>query len=387
MKFTLLTNLAAFALFCALTACFGLCRWELLLFQLVLQVLTNEFWIDLFLLPFRGQHLYGAGLVGEKLADPARVRRVARWTASFLLVFPALVLGALACINYWGGSSLGEALHVPMDGRLFVSCLAAQGLLCVLSLVGGLVPLSYRTVFEALMARRERRLMAEGRAQPSMPDSASVATPAPAPTHAGVEMLPHGLPEGVVLPAALNVSQRCSPMHAHHAEIVREKLREGEVAVLSTAPAGVVSLPNSSNERLLGGILLCLGALLLYVAIGLFEDGSSRIVTRWVVLLLGLGLLPTSVRVLRSSARRQALLRRTDYFITNYRVHACRAGEWKAVNLVSMEVLIGGTYGEGRGDVELCPESGPDTYKLINVEHAEELCELLERLIYMENAR
>ncbi len=381
MKFTLLANLAAFALFCALAACFGLGRWEVLLFQLVLQVLTNEFWIDLFMLPFKGQHLYGAGVEANQLADPLRVRRVARWSSGFLLLFPVLVCLGLGCINYWGEGALGQALGLPLDGLLFGLSLAAQGLLFVASLIGGLVPLSYRTVFEALMARRERHLIKRGLAPKP---AAHAAAP---PTHAGVEMLPHGLPDGVVLPACLSVPQRCSPLHAHHAELVRGKLREGERVILSTAPAGVVALPNSSNERLLGGILLCLGALLLYVAIGLFEEGGPRVITRWVVLFLGLGLLPAAVRVLRSSARRQALLRRTDYFLTNFRVHACRAGEWKAVALVSMEVVPGGEYGEGRGDVELCPESGQVTYKLINVEYAAEWCELVERLIYMENAR
>ncbi len=377
MILTLLANFAAFALCAALAAIHGLCSWELLLFQLVLQVLPNEFWIDLFMLPFKGQHLYG--VAPEKLANPARVRRVARLSSVFVLLFPALALGVLACIHHWGDGALGQSLHLPLGGGLFLPCLAAQGLLFVASLAGGLVPLSYRTIIEALVARRERKLVKAGRC----PQATPVFTPPPA--RAGVESLPHGLPEGVNLPPCLSTPQCCSPLHAQHVELVRQSLQPGELAILSTAPAGVVALPSSSNERLFGGLGLCLGAMLLYTAIGLFEDGSARIITRWVVLLLGLGLLPLSVRVLRAAARRQALLRRTDYVVTNRRLHICRTGRWEAVNLASMEVLVGGSYGEGRGDVELCPESGPETFTLINIEHPEEVCELLERVIYMGN--
>ncbi len=381
MRFTLLANLAAFALFSALCACLGLCRWEGLLFQLVLQTLTNELWIDIFLLPFKGQHLLG--VEQRKLASPERVRRVARWTSPFILFFPAVVLAALACINGWGQGALAQALNVPLDASFCASSLAGQGLLMGATLIGGLVPLSYRTVVEALMAAREQRLMSEGRYAPS----AAAPPAAPPPTRAGVDMMPHGLPTGVQLAACLACPQCCSPLHARHAEMVAGKLREGERAILSTAPAGVVPLPSSSNERLFGGLGLSLAAVLLYIAIGLFEEQSSRVVTRWVVLLLGMGLSPASVRLLRASARRQTLLSRTDYFLTNYRLHICCAGHWQAVGLASLEVVPGGSYGDGRGDVALCPESGPETYDLTNVECAEELCALLERLIYMENAR
>ncbi len=380
MRFTLLANAAAFALFAALTASQGLCRWELLLIQLVLQALTNEFWIELFMLPFKGQHLFG--LKGATTAAPARVRRVARWTGGFLLLFPALVYAALACINYWAEGSLLQSLRLPPGANPVLPSLAAQGLLFAATLLWGLVPLSYRTLVDALLAYHESRLAAQG----TYPADSGHAPSAP-PTHAGVEALPHGLPKGVELPDCLRKSQRCSPLHSHHAELVRTHLQEGELAILSTAPAGVVPLPSSSNERLFGGLALCLGALLLYTALDLFEEGTSRIITRWVVLLLGLGLLPVSIRVLRSAARRQALLLRTDYFLTNLRLHICCAGEWQAVVLGSMEVVPGGSYGSGRGDVDLCPESGAETYNLVNVEHAEELCTLLERLIYMENAR
>ncbi len=379
MKFTLLANLAAYALFATLAAFTGQWCWELLLFQLVLQVLSNEFWIDLYVIPFRGQHFYG--VEPQTLADPVRMRRVARWTCAFILFFPAVVLAGLCGINHWGGGALAQALNLPLDCGMALCCMAAQGLLFAATLVGGLVPLSYRTIIESIMARRERKLVKAGRPR-------KAATPfVPPPTHAGVELLPHELPSGLQLPDCLAVPQLCSPLHARHAELVRAQLLAGEQAILSTAPAGVVALPSSSNERLFGGLGLCLAAILLYTAIGLFEDGSSRIITRWVVMLLGLGLLPASVRVLRASVRRQALLRRTDYFLTNYRLHICCAGRWEAVSLASMEVVPGGSYGEGRGDVDLCPESGPETYTLINVEHAEELSEVLERLIYMENAR
>ncbi len=380
MRYTLLANAVAFALFSAFAACAGVCSWEVLLFQLVLQVLTNEFWMDVFMLPFKGQHLFG--VVQGRLADPVRIRRVARWTCAFVFVFPAVVLAVLACVNYWGAGALGQALHLPLEMPLFGPSLLAQGVLCAISLAGGLVPLSYRTVIEALMARRERRLVDEGDVAASVSDAA-----VPPPARAGVEMLPHGVPEGVVLPACLACPQCCSPLHAQHAEMVRGKLREGERAILSTAPAGVVDLPSSSNERFYGGVGLCLAALLLYAAIGLFEEASSRVVTRWVVLLLGVGLLPLSVRVLRAAARRQALLRRTDYFLTNYRLHSCCAGVWSAVSLGSAEVLAGGEYGGGRGDVMLCPESAPEPTTLINVECAQELCVLLERLVHRENAR
>ncbi len=376
MRFTLLANLAAFALFAALSVSSGLCRWEALLFQLVLQGLTNEFWMDLFILPFRGQHLFGGA--GEQVASPARIRRVARWSAVFVLLFPALVCGGLAGANLWGEGALASALRLPLDASLFLPVCAAQGLLLFASLLGGLVPLSYRSVVEALMARRERRLLA------TVPPAAPMAAP---PTRAGVGMLPHGLPEGVVLPDCLKQPQPCSPLHARHAAQVRELLHEGERVILSTAPAGVVPLPASSNERTYGSLGLCLAAALLYVAFGMFEQASAHEATRWVVLLLGLGLLPASLRLLRAAARRQSLLRRTDYFVTNKRLHICRAGRWQAVDLVSMEVLAEGEYGEGRGNVELCPESGPEVYQLVNVECAQELCVLLERLIYMENAR
>ncbi len=381
MRFSLFANLAAIILFATFTAFSEQCRWEVLVFQLILQLLTNEFWIDIFRLPFKGQQLFG--VEQNKLADMRRVRRVARWTAAFLLLFPALVFVALGCINYWGGGALEQALHVPLNAKLIISSLAAQGVIFTASLIGGLVPLSYRTVIEALMARHERRLMAEGR----HPSSSAAPVYPPPPTHAGVDMLPHGLPAGVALPACLNKPQRCSPLHSHHAKLVYEKLREDELAILSTSPAGLVALPSSSNERFFGGLGLCLAATLLYTAIGLFEDDTSRVITRWVVILLGLAMLPISIHVLRASARRQALLRRTDYFITNRRLHICRSGSWGAVNLASMEVVVGGSYGEGRGDVDLCPESGSETYNLVNVEHAEEICTLLERLIYMENAR
>ncbi len=373
MRLTLLANLAAFALFTVLTACMGLCRWELLLFQLVLQMLTNEFWGDLFMLPFKGLHLYGVGQ--EKLADPARMRRVARWSCGFVLFFPALLLAALAGIDHWGEGALWQALHLPPGGALVVPVLAAQGLLFVASLVGGLVPLSYRMVIEALMARRERRMVKAGLIREN--GEAFV----PPPTHAGVESLPHGLPPGVQLPACLAEPQRCSPLHARHVEEVREQLLAGERAVLSTSPAGVVPLPSGSNERLFGALGLCLAAILLYTAMGLFEELNSHIITSWVVVVLGLLLLPASLRLLRGAARRQAQLRRTDYVITNYRLHICRAGHWEAVSLAPMEVLVDASYGEGRGDVQLCPESGPETYKLINVEHADELASLLEGLI------
>ncbi len=370
MKLTLLANLAAFALVAALAACNGLLRWELLLFQLVLQVLTNEFWTDLFMLPFKGMHLYG--VEPNKVADPARVRRVSRWSCAFVLFFPALLLSALFCADFWSGGALAQALHLPPGAALATCSLAGQGLLFAASLAGGLVPLSYRSLIDALMARRERHLLKRGR------EPKAEKTPfTPPPTHAGVEMLPHGLPEGLQLPDCLAKPQCCSPLHAQHAELVREHLLPGERAILSTAPAGVVALPSSSNERFYGSILLCISALLLYTAIGLFEEGSSRIITRWVVLLLGLGLLPASLRVLRAATRRQALLRRTDYFITNTRVHMCRAGQWSAVPLASMEVLPGGEYGEGCADVILCPERGPDTLTLINVPHAQPLCGFL----------
>ncbi len=382
MRFTLLANAAAFALFTALTASLGLCRWEVLLFQLVLQALTNEFWIELFILPFKGQHLFG--VKGATATTPTRVHRVARWTCGFLLLFPALVWAALACINYWGEGALAHSLHLPLGTNLFLPSLAAQGLLMAATLLWGLVPLSYRTLVDALLARHESRLAAQGKTT-SSPAAGAVSPPPP--THAGVEALPHGLPEGVELPDCLASHQHCSPLHRHHAELVRAQLQDNELAILSTAPAGVVPLPSSSNERLFGGLGLCLGAVLLYTAIGLFEEGTSRVITRWVVLLLGLGLLPASIRVLRSAARRQALLLRTDYFLTNQRLHICCAGEWQAVTLGSMEVVPGGSYGAGRGDVDLCPESGAETYNLVNVEHSEELCTLLERLIYMENAR
>ncbi len=381
MRFTLLANLAAFALFTLITACLGMCRWELLVFQFVLQTLTNEFWTDLFMLPFKGQQLFG--VEPDKLAAPARVHRVARWTAVFLLLFPALLFAALACINYWGGGALGNALHLPLATALFVSSLAAQGLLFAATLIGGLVPLSYKTLVEAFLAYHERHLVAGGNA----PSAATPSSPVPPPTHAGVDMLPHGLPAGVNLPACLTAPQRCSPLHARHAEMVRSKLREGELAILSTAPAGMVPLPTSSNERLLGGVGMSLAFLLLYTALGLFEDDTTHIITRWAVLLLGLALLPISIRVLRSAARRQAQLRYTDYFITNRRLHICRAGAWESVALVSMEVVPGGMYSEQRGGIDLCPESGSETYRLINVEHAEALTTLLERLIYLENAR
>ncbi len=379
MRFTLLANLSAFALFSLITACCGQCRWELLLFQLVLQVLTNEFWIDVFMLPFKGQHLFG--VEAAKLADPTRVRRVARWSCAFLLLFPALVLAALACINAWGEGALAQSLRLPLGTELAVPSLAAQAWLAGATLMGGLVPLSYKTVLEALLARHERRLQAEGR----YPTASHAAVPPP--THAGVEALPHGLPEGVSLSPCLASAQCCSPLHARHSELVRARLREGELAILSTAPAGVVPLPAGSNERLLGGVCLSLAFLLLYTALGLFEEASTHIITRWAVLLLGLGLLPVSVRVLRSAARRQALLRYTDYFITNSRLHICRAGSWLAVPLVSLEVVPGGEYGGNRGDVDLCPESGSEIYRLINVEHAGELGELLERLVYLANAQ
>ncbi len=379
MRYTLLANAAAFSLFTLIMACLGLCCGEVLLFQLVVQVLTNEFWVDVFMLPFKGQQLFG----GEsgKLADAARIRRVARWTSVFLLLFPALVFAALACIDYWGKGSLGRGLQLPLEGALFAASLAAQAVLAGATLLWGLVPLSYRTVIEALMARHERRLRAEGSyPQPAAP------TP-PSPTHAGVEGLPHGLPAGVELPPCLLRPQRCSPLHARHVELVRAHWQEGEQAILSTAPAGVVPLPTSSNERLLGGTGLVVAVGLLYAAMGLFEAESARMVTRWVVLSGGLGLLPVSLWVLRAAARRQSLLRRTDYIITAARLHVCCQGVWEAVELESMEVLPGGVYGEGRGDVVLCPESGSSTYTLVNVEHAEELCELLERLIYRANAR
>ncbi len=380
MKFTLLANLAAFALAAALAACFGLLRWELLLFQLVLQALGNELWADIFMLPLRGFHLYG--VEPGRVADAARLRRVSRWSCAFVLFFPALVLAALLCVDGWGGGALGQALHLPLGAELATCSLAGQALLFAASLAGGLVPLSYRSLFEAFMARRERHLLKRGRGLKAQKVPFS-----PPPTHAGVEMLPHGLPEGVVLPPCLREPQRCSPLHAQHVQHVRAQLREGELAALSTAPAGVVPLPSSSNERTYGSLILCLAALLLYTAIGLFEEESSRVVTRWAVLLLGLGLLPAALHLLRASARRQALLCSTDYVLTNERLHICRAGQWEAVSLAGMEVLPGGEYGEGRGDVELCPESGPTTYRLINVECAAELCQLLEQLVYLRNAR
>ncbi len=386
MRFSLLANAAAVAFFSGLAACSGIFRWEVLLFQLVLQWLTNEFWMDVFALPFKGQHFFG--VERDKLAALARVRRVARWSSAFLLLFPVLLLVALLCFDFWGEGALGRALHLPLGRELVGATLAAQGLLFALSLAGGLVPLSYRTLTEALMARHERRLLQGGR----YPASAASVAAAPvcaggAPARAGVDALPHGLPEGVHLPSCLSTPQRCSPLHARHVELVRSSLREGERAILSTAPCGVVPLPSSSNERSYGGLGLCLAAALLYTAIGLFEEDSSHAATRWVVMLLGFGLLLASIRLLRSSARRQAGLRRTDYFLTNFRLHVCRAGRWEAVPLVSMEVLPGGSYGEGCGDVLLCPESGPKPHTMVNVEHAEELCALLERLIYMENAR
>ncbi len=378
MRSTLLANAAAFALFVLVTACLGLCRWEVLTFQLVAQMLANELWMDVFVLPFSGQQLFG--IDRSKLAAPSRLRRMARLTCPLLFLLPLAVYVVMAFVNYWGGGALAQSLQLPLNVTLFGPSLAAQALLVAAVLGWGCPPLSYRTVLEALTARREARLAAEGKLPPDKP------IPPPPPTHGGVETLPHGLPAGVCPADCLRSPQRCSPLHAAHLEAVRPKLREGERAVLSTAPAGVVELPSSSNERFVGSLALCFAFLLLYTAVGLFEDDTTRTITRWAVLLLGLGLLPVSVAVLRAASRRQALLRYTDYILTNERLHICCDGAWEAVPLVSLEVLPDGNYGEGRGDVELCPEKGEET-RLINVEHAEELCALLEQLIAREKLR
>ncbi len=379
MRRTLLANAAAFALFALVTACLGLWRWEVLLFQLLVQSLANEFWMDLFVLPLGGLRLFGIG--GSQQVDPARMRRAARWSCPLLFLLPLVVYVALAGINFWGEGALSESLGLPLNVTLLGPSLAAQALLVAATLGWGCPPLSYRTVAEALMARREARLAAEGQqAVGSRPQ-------VPPPTHAGVESLPHGLPSGIVLAEALRRPQRCSPQHAAHLELVRSRLREGELAVLSTAPAGIVELPTSSNERFVGSIALCFSALLLYTAIGLFEDDTTRTATRWAVLVLGLGIFPVAVAILRAASRRQEMLLHTDYILTNRRLHVCRDGRWEGVPLASQEVVPGGDYGAGKGDVELCPEQGTDTCKLVNVEHAEELCALLDALIACEKRR
>ncbi len=381
MRFTLLVNGVAFALFTALAACSGLLSWRVLVFQLLVQLLTNEFWLDIFMLPFRGQQLFG--VEPGKSADPARMRCVARWTCGFVLLFPALVLTAMGCIDFWGEGALARGLQLPLGGALFSASLLAQGLLLVATLAGGLVPLSYRTVIDALMARHERRLQAEGR-YPKQPSGAHAAPP---PTRAGVQDLPHGLPGSLRLPACLMLPQPCSPLHAEHISLVRAQLREGEYAVLSTAPAGVVALPRSSHERLWAGLGLCAAAVLLHTALGIVEEAGPRAITAWVVLLSGLGLLAVGYRVLRAASRRQALLQRMDYIITNRRLHVCCNGQWCAYPLVSAEVQPGRRYGEGRGDVMLCPDSGTDPCTLVNVEHAEELRRLLEDVVAAEKQR
>ncbi len=207
-----------------------------------------------------------------------------------------------------------------------------------------------------------------------------------APTHGGVEALPHGLPEGLYVPSPLRGPQRCSPLHAAHLELVRAQLREGEFAILSTAPAGIVPLPGTGGERLAGGLLLLFAAYGLATALTR-ADGSAM----WLAaasLLAGVAALV----LLRAPARRQAALLRRDYVITNRRLHTCTDGRWEAVNLAAVEsVATGEAYGgaAGAGDLLLLMKDGGKrpTPCLTKVEHAECLQELLLALVARERLR
>ncbi len=377
MKRSLLANLVAYALFALALACTGMFRWELLLFQLVLQMLTNEFWYDFFVWRYVAHPIDGVGR--DKRMTPARVRRYSRRTSFILLLLPAALMALMAAVNGWGEGWLSLHTHLPLNEQLFIPSLIAQSILLASTLGWGLPPLSINTIIGERKVQRDR----SDEPQEKTPETGDAA----APRCPDDEILPQGLPAGVSLPDCLRAPQSRSPLHTSHAEMVRARLLEDEKAILFTAPVGMVSLPSSSNERLLGGVAFCVAALLLYAAMGLFADASARVVTRWAVLLAGLALLPVSMMVLRAAALRQAQLLVTDYILTNRRLHICREDEWEGVSLASVEVVPGGSHEGGMADIELCPDHGADTYTLVNVAHAEELCSLLEELISREQAR